>query len=171
VARQPARRFTVVLREFPGWDREPGPALASSLNCSTSSVYRQDTTGLQVAVGVLAPHGVGMFTESLCGICAISEIRSHRASSGISWSSFASSGLRGKGFSASQHIGAGLAGQMVRGNPPKNLDYWWCAWPAAGTSAVSAASASAGISDKCSWMMTHRSARFAKTAVHAPAMT
>ena len=32
-------------------------------------------------------------------------------------SSFAASGLRGKGFSASQHIGAGFAGQMVPGNP------------------------------------------------------
>jgi len=118
-----------------------------------------------VAVGVVAPHGVGMFTESLCGICAISEIsvgfwttrrcqttpgrshfiigryvtgssalpkadadragalraladyaeglrvsqlRSHRASSGIFCSSVASSRYRS---SASQHKRAGFAGR------------------------------------------------------------
>jgi len=123
-------------------------------------------------------HGVEMFTESLCGICAISEIsvgfwrtrrcqttpgRSHfiigpvsaagssafpkadadRAGAararrfrrwtpcgataiapGEQWhlcSSFAASGLRGKGFSASHHIGAGFAGQMVPGNPRRTF--------------------------------------------------
>jgi len=125
-----------------------------------------------VAVGVVAPHGVGMFTESLCGICAISEIsvgfwttrrcqttpgrshfiigryvtgssalpkadadragalraladyaeglrvsqlRSHRASSGIFCSSFASSRLGGKVF-ASQYKRSGFADQEGSAN-------------------------------------------------------